>query len=124
MIQDNLDYKAIGRRVRAARKNAKMTQEQLVEKAGVSASHISNIETGSTKVSLPTLVKIVNALGVSLDYICCDSLFYVRMELCGQFADILDQLDDDKLRILLDVTETLKESIQVRLRLEDKTREK
>lgn len=40
-----LDYKAIGKRIKIARIRAEMTQEKLSEIAGVSPTHLSNIET-------------------------------------------------------------------------------
>ena len=39
-----LDYKAIGKRIKIARINADMTQEQLSEAVGLSPTHLSNIE--------------------------------------------------------------------------------
>ena len=47
---------------------------KLGEKSGVEPSNISHIERGATKVSLPTLVSIANALEVSLDEIVYESL--------------------------------------------------
>ena len=53
----SIDYKSIGRRIKAARTRLDMTQERLAEQVNLSPSHLSNIETGTTKVSLPTIVK-------------------------------------------------------------------
>lgn len=41
-----LDYKEIGKRVKIARIRADLTQEALAEKAGLSITHMSNIENG------------------------------------------------------------------------------
>ena len=46
-----LDYKAIGKRIKIARIKADLTQEKLSEMVGVSPTHLSNIETGTTRVS-------------------------------------------------------------------------
>ncbi len=56
-----LDYKAIGKRVKIARIRADLTQEELSEKAGLSTTHMSNIETGNSKLSLPMAVALANA---------------------------------------------------------------
>ena len=56
---DDIDYAAIGRRIRSARKKAKLTQEQLAEKIDVTPQHVSAIETGKTKLSLPALIRII-----------------------------------------------------------------
>ena len=58
-----LDYKAIGKRIKIARIKADLTQERLSEIVGISPTHISNIETGTTKVSLTSIVSIANGLG-------------------------------------------------------------
>ena len=39
----NLDYKAIGKRVKIARINAGINQENLAELAGITPTHLSNI---------------------------------------------------------------------------------
>lgn len=41
-----IDYAAIGKRIRKARKKQNLTQEQLAEMNGVKSAHISNIEIG------------------------------------------------------------------------------
>lgn len=69
-----IDYKALGKRIKICRINQNMTQERLAYKAGITPTHCSNIETGSTKVSLNTLVNIANALSVSVDDILCYKL--------------------------------------------------
>ncbi|MCD4834427.1 MAG: helix-turn-helix domain-containing protein [Bacteroidales bacterium] len=50
---------AIGEILRAARKEAHMTQEQLAEKTGTRKSFISRIENGHSDIQLSTLYRIV-----------------------------------------------------------------
>ena len=69
-----LDYVSIGRRIKKYRIDLGLKQSQLAERSGVEPSNISHIERAATKVSLPTLVNIANALEVSLDEIVYDSL--------------------------------------------------
>lgn len=58
---------AIGSRIKAARKAAHLTQEQLAEIIGISAKNLSFIETGRFGVGLETLLRICTALHVSAD---------------------------------------------------------
>lgn len=44
--------------LKAARKEAKMTQEELAEKAGTKKSYISKIENGKGNIQLSTLIRI------------------------------------------------------------------
>ena len=53
-----LNYSELGYRIRKKRLQQKMTQETLAELTDLSIPHVSHIETGKTKVSLESLVKI------------------------------------------------------------------
>lgn len=64
-----MDKVAIGSRLREARNMVKITQEQLAEKVGIGTTYISDIERGAKFPSLSLFIKIVDALGVSSDYI-------------------------------------------------------
>lgn len=55
------DYKEIGKRTKIARIRENITQEALAEKISLSTPHMSNVETGNTKVSLPAIIRIANA---------------------------------------------------------------
>jgi len=55
----------VANRVAGARKQARLTQEELAEKSGLPQSHISRIECGKLSPSTGTLEKIASALGVS-----------------------------------------------------------
>lgn len=63
-LEINLDYKEIGHNIRRYRKSCKLKQKDLAEKVNLTEQHISHIENGSTKLSLPTLVAIANALSI------------------------------------------------------------
>lgn len=54
----------LGEAVRAARKEAELSQEKLAEKADLSTVFISRIERGVESPSVDNLVKIARALGV------------------------------------------------------------
>ena len=69
-----LDYQAIGIRIRRVRKERGMTQQVLAELSYQEPSNISHIERGATKLSLPTLVNIANALSVSVDQLLIESM--------------------------------------------------
>ena len=80
-----LDYKAIGRRIRFARMSRQLTQEKLSELTDISREHISHIESGSTKLSLPAIVNIANALDTSVDYFLYDNVkaSYIKSNIMG-----------------------------------------
>ena len=63
-----VDYKLIGQRIKAVRKEKKMTQEHLAEKLSVTVGYISQIERGITKISLDTLAQISSLLDSEIAY--------------------------------------------------------
>ena len=64
---------ALGKRIRMERSNKNLTQEQLAEAVGVSTTYIGFVERGERSVTLEKLLDITNVLGVSIDYLLCDS---------------------------------------------------
>ena len=62
-----INYREIGRRIRAARKRQGLTQEQASERCDITPSFYGNIERGDKKMSVETLVKISKGLSVSAD---------------------------------------------------------
>lgn len=61
--------KIIGRRIRAAREESGLSQEQLGSLIGYSAMGVSHIENGSRKVKLEDLQKIAEKLRVEISYL-------------------------------------------------------
>lgn len=57
----------IGKRIKAARLNAKITQEELAERIGITAQFASEVESGRMGASLDTICKTALALGVTSD---------------------------------------------------------
>ena len=50
-----------------ARKNARLTQEELAKRIGANKSYISRIEKGITVPSVDTFYRIINALGLTIE---------------------------------------------------------
>lgn len=57
---------AIGRKIRAARKARKVSQEKLAELAGLHPTYISDIENGKVNASIYSYYQVANALGIPL----------------------------------------------------------
>lgn len=108
----DLDYKALGRRIKARRTDAQLTQEQLASKVDVATSNISHIERATTKVSLPTLVKIANALGATLDELICDSLPVSQVYLEQDIAELLRDCSAEEKRMIRDIVAATKRTIR------------
>lgn len=107
-----LNYKSIGKRIKIARINAGMTQEHLSALVDVSPSHMSNIETGTTRVSLTTMINIANALSVTADDLLCDNVTHARSQFEHDFKQILDGCSNYELRILCESAQSLLDALR------------
>ena len=108
----DLDYKAIGIRIRRLRKNKNYTQQLLAELSHQEPSNISHIERGATKLSLPTIVKIANALNVTVDDLLCDSLTAAKNSYENDAIDILADCSHDELLIITEMMRSLKSALR------------
>ncbi len=84
----------IGKNLRCIRANRKMTREQMAELVGVSTTFYANLETGNKMMSVTTLKKIADALGVSTDSILyedrpCEAADRIRKTLACQPGEIV-----------------------------------
>ncbi len=107
-----LDYKAIGKRIKIARIKAELTQERLAEQIDISPTHMSNIETGTTHVSLSVIVKIANALSVTPDELLCDNVICARVQFEQDISALLSDCDEYEVRIIKDMVQALKDSLR------------
>ena len=107
-----LDYKAIGKRIKIARIKADLTQERLAEMVEISPTHMSNIETGTTRVSLTAIVSLANALSVTVDDLLCDSVVKAQVQFEKDIAEILADCDEYEIRMVKDMAQALKETLR------------
>ena len=63
----DVNFKLIGKRIQEVRKQQEMTQAELAALTDMSDSYISYIETAKKQASLESLVRISNALGITVD---------------------------------------------------------
>ena len=108
-----LDYKALGKRIKEQRLKMHLTQERLGETINVATSNISHIERATTQVSLPSLVKIANALNTTLDQLVCDSLnsvadIYVEQDI----SNLLEGCSLAERQIIKDIIVATKKSLK------------
>ena len=102
-----MKYYEIGQRIRRYRKACGLSQEALAEKTGVSATHMSHIKTGNTKLSLPVLVNIAEALSVQTDALLYDTPRFASEHI----QNLLDSCTTEQLYVIIDTLEALKVSL-------------
>ncbi len=86
-----IDYTALGNRIRQCRKNNNITQEKLAEICSLSAAHIGHIERGTRIPSLDTVYRIACELGVSIDWLLFDSAEGMNSVFCAISENLADK---------------------------------
>ncbi|WP_127589163.1 helix-turn-helix domain-containing protein [Paenibacillus koleovorans] len=69
-----MDYRILGARLRQERLKQDLTQEKIAEKIDVSHAYIGQIERGERSLTLDTLVRLANQLGVTVDDLLQESI--------------------------------------------------
>ena len=102
-----MNYFKIGQKIRKYRKAKGMSQEYLAEKAGISVTHMSHIETGNTKLSLPVFVDIARALNIQTDDLLTDE-YAGKTIVTKELEEVLINCSAQEVRIILDIVRSLK----------------
>ena len=106
-----MDYYEIGQRIRKYRKASQLSQEELAEKVGISIPHMSHIETGNTKLSLPVLVSLATALEVSADDLLFDNTATTRNSVIDDLLSLLENCSISQIKVLKDIVKAAKTSM-------------
>lgn len=107
-----LNYEAIGVRIQRLRKEKGLTQQKLAEMSDQDPSNISHIERGATKLSLPTIVSIANALDVTVDTLLCDSLESATVPFDRLTSEVLSDCSHRERFIITETMIALKEILR------------
>ena len=102
-----MDYKRLGARIREERLKLKLTQAQLAEAIDISDTYMGAIERGERSLTLDTLVRLVNRLGVSVDYLLSDSVSDNDSNIMEQFKQIVDGHPLEEKQMAINVLRTM-----------------
>lgn len=100
---ENMDYKRLGERIREERLKRNLTQAQLAEAVDISDTYMGAIERGERSLTLDTLVRLVNRLGVTVDYLLADSVTNNDENVVNQFRQIIDNQPAERKQMALGV---------------------
>ena len=96
-----MKYIELGKRIQKLRKDKKMTQKQVAEAIGISASTLCGYESEDKLPPYPTLLKLAKLYGVSTDFLIGLST--------DKTLDISD-LDDDEVSALREMADLLRKN--------------
>jgi transcriptional regulator with XRE-family HTH domain len=98
--------------IKKLRKRKNWSQTELAAQIGTHLSHINRIETGKYRPSLPVLIKLAEALEVSLDVLVNggeDNIKEVKIEdkSLAQRVKLMDTLDEEDKKALVRVIDSM-----------------
>lgn len=106
-----LDYYQIGQRIRKIRKAKGLSQEQLAAKVDISLPHMSHIETGNTKLSLPVLADLACALDVRTDDLLYDDERFSISAAVDDLSKVLESCTAQQAKVIVDLVKATKISL-------------
>ena len=104
------DYSVIGKRIKQARIENNLTQEQLSDLIDVSVAYMSRVENGRLQINLKRLTQISDVLNVSPGFLLTGSNRNSREYLRADFRELLDSCTSDEQRLIYDIAELVKKS--------------
>lgn len=109
-----IDYVKVGQQIKQARMEHKLSQAELGEKIGCSNNHMSHVEIGQTKPSLPMMLKLSLVLNKSLDYFFLDTPFTQNEIIINtELTDKLQKCDTATLQTISKIIDMLIEHNQI-----------
>ena len=105
------NMKNVGQRIREARKNKRLSQNELAEMAQISPSHMSDIENGKTSLSLDIFMRLTEALQVSADWLLQTNVPSVAHIQGGEISAILSDCSATKTQALIKMLKTMKTTL-------------
>ena len=107
-----MDQIALGKRIKAARERADMTQDDLAAAVDYSVDHMSVVERGVKAPKLDKLTAIANVLGVGTDELLQDSLIAATMLQATVLSERLKSLPPETQRKVMNVLDALITELQ------------
>ena len=101
----------ISENIQRFRKEAHLSQEELAEKVNISTTHMSHIETGNTKLSLPVFVDIAAILEVRTDDLLDTPSTATISASLDEIAAVLEQCTAQEAKVIADVVKATKRSM-------------
>lgn len=107
-----MDYFEIGQRIRKIRKAHGLSQEELAAKIDISTTHMSHIETGNTKLSLPVLVSLAEALNCGCDELLFREHRQTTEEISLELQELVSDCTPQQMQVILDLVKAAKVTLK------------
>lgn len=98
-----MEKAALGKRLRQIRIQKGFTQQALAQKADIGVVYLGEIERGLKMPSLSVFIKIVEALGVSADYVLWEELSSGSTYICNEITKKMESLSPKQRKTIADI---------------------
>lgn len=105
-----IDYKKIGSRIKDARKAKGVTQEVLCNDLNISPYHYSKIENARVSASLETLAEIAHYLSIDLDYMLSGTSKINNLYLDNEMAILFNKCSHEQKQMIIELTKVVLQS--------------
>ena len=106
----SIDYKAVGARIAARRKELGLKQYQVCEAVEVNYKYLSNLETGRSAPSLEMIMRLCCALRTTPDYLLMGIVTHSDTERDDDLSERILRLDSKNRRIIRGMIDLLEQS--------------
>ena len=104
-----IDYKAIGERIKSHRNRRKITQEELSEMVSISPGYLSRLELGKKKASLETLIRICRALNITMDSLLVGNQILKNNDYNEEISELIVTCNEYERKIIYETIKATKE---------------
>lgn len=112
-----LDYNIIGQRIKKARQNKHLTQEDLAEKLDVSVAFLSRIERGSSHINLKRLNQICDILNITEGQILNGSSGNSKNYLNAEFSELLKSSSSEEQKLIYKIAQVIVNKDKLNLKI-------
>ena len=111
-----INWLKLGSKIQDMRRLKQITQQQLAERSKISDVYLGYIEQGKRRCSIETYIRLVNALGYTLDDLFSEYLTHRKGSVQKTIKDLLDEFSEEE-------TEDLNQIIRTLVKMTKKQRE-
>lgn len=104
---DEVNFRQIGVKIKEERLKRHLTQEKLAEMVDVTPAFVGHIERGERSLSLITLIKISNCLGVTIDYLLSETIVPKDENIVEEFRNLINGKPIETKLALIDIIKSV-----------------
>lgn len=105
-----IDYSIIGSRIKKARIEKHMTQENLADKLDISVAFLSRVERGSAHINLTRLNQLCNILDISEGYLLNGVSSNSENYLDKEFSNLIKSISPEKQKLIYNIAKIIAET--------------